>query len=265
LIFDTTKTIAMPLLAICCVPLCALRKAPAHEAEMTSQLLFGEAASIMETVGNLWYRVKANHDGYEGWCQQSHLVQIDLFLSTAPLLAAGWHNTVLYNGSPMQVPYGSSLTGFEQGKAIWGDDMLEFAGPTWDSAQAAKDAATITALAHIFINTAYLWGGRSVFGVDCSGFTQTVFRFLGVALPRDAHQQAAIGTTVDFLQQVRCGDLAFFDDENGKIIHVGLLLNEGEIIHAAGKVRVDKMDNAGIVHAQTGAHTHRLRIIKRYW
>lgn len=255
----------MPLLALCCVPLCALRKAPAHEAEMTSQLLFGETASIEERVGNLWYRVRASHDGYEGWCQQSHIVQVEMVSSPVSLLTAGWHNTILYNGSPMQVPYGSSLTGFEQGKAHWGNDTLEFTGATWDPALATKDAASISTLAQNFINTAYLWGGRSVFGVDCSGFTQTVFRFLDMALPRDAHQQATMGTTIDFLQQVRCGDLAFFDDENGRIIHVGLLLNETEIIHAAGKVRVDKIDNAGIVHAQTGAHTHRLRIIKRYW
>jgi gamma-D-glutamyl-L-lysine dipeptidyl-peptidase len=255
----------MLLTAICCVPLCALRKAPAHEAEMTSQLLFGETVQITETVGSLWYLVKGTHDGYTGWCQQSHVVLAEMPVNTAPLLAAGWHNTLLYTGIPMQVPYGSSLTGFEDGKATWGGDVLGFTGASWDPAAAVKDTSTIVALANTFINTAYLWGGRSVFGVDCSGFTQTVFRFLGMALPRDAHQQALAGTDVDFLQQVRCGDLAFFDDEAGRIIHVGLLLNDGEIIHAAGKVRIDKMDNAGIVHAQTGEHTHKLRIIKRYW
>lgn len=255
----------MPVQAICCVPLCALRKAAAHEAEMTSQLLFGETVHIIETVDNLWYRVRASLDGYEGWCQQSHIVQVDLPVGSPPLLTADWHSTILYNGSPMQVPYGSSLTGFAEGKALWGGDELAFAGPIWDPAVAIRDADTIMALASKFINTAYLWGGRSVFGVDCSGFTQTVFRFLGLALPRDAYQQAMQGTMVDFLQQVRCGDLAFFDDDNGRIIHVGLLLSEGELIHAAGKVRIDKMDNAGIVHAQTGIHTHRLRIIKRYW
>jgi gamma-D-glutamyl-L-lysine dipeptidyl-peptidase len=259
------NVVAMPLHAICCVPLSALRKAPAHEAEMTSQLLFGETVHIIEAVANLWYLVKATHDGYAGWCQQSHLVQTDLPATAATLLTAGWRNTLLYNGIPMQVPYGSSLTGFENGKANWDGVLLGFSGATWDVAMAIKDAGTIAALAHTFINTAYLWGGRSVFGVDCSGFTQTVFRFLGITLPRDAHQQALAGTTVDFLQQVRCGDLAFFDDATGRIIHVGLLLNDGEIIHAAGKVRIDKMDNAGIVHAQTGEHTHRLRIIKRYW
>jgi cell wall-associated NlpC family hydrolase len=114
------------------------------------------------------------------------------------------------------------------------------------------------------LNSTYLWGGRSVFGIDCSGFTQSVFKFLNVHLLRDAQQQATQGELVAFLQQAHCGDLAFFDDGEGHIIHVGILLNAHEIIHAAGKVRIDKIDNQGIIEADTGQRTQRLRIIKRY-
>ena len=120
-------------------------------------------------------------------------------------------------------------------------------------------------LVYKFLNTPYLWGGKSVFGIDCSGFSKLVYKLLNVAIPRDAWQQALHGDTVSFLQEAKCGDLAFFDDEEGKIVHVGILLNEHEIIHSSGKVRLDKIDNQGIQNVETKQRTHKLRIIKRYF
>ncbi|MEI9958410.1 MAG: NlpC/P60 family protein [Ferruginibacter sp.] len=110
-----------------------------------------------------------------------------------------------------------------------------------------------------------MWGGRSTFGIDCSGFAQTVYKFLNIPLLRDAKLQVTEGEVVGFLQEVNCGDLAFFDDEEGEIVHVGILLNEKEIIHSAGKVRIDKIDSQGILNVDTGLRTHQLRIIKRYF
>jgi cell wall-associated NlpC family hydrolase len=103
-----------------------------------------------------------------------------------------------------------------------------------------------------------------VFGIDCSGFVQQVFRFFNKNLPRDAWQQAVKGEMVGFLAEVQCGDLAFFDNEEGSITHVGLLFDEKTIIHSSGKVRIDPIDNMGIISRDTGERTHRLRIIKRY-
>jgi cell wall-associated NlpC family hydrolase len=152
----------------------------------------------------------------------------------------------------------------KNGHATWRKNTIHYSGTVWDPAAAKHDAKTIRQLAFKFLNSSYLWGGRSVFGTDCSGFTQAVYAALNVALLRDARQQATQGELVGFLQQAHCGDLAFFDDDEGNIIHVGILLNATEIIHASGKVRIDKIDSQGIVDSDTGERTQKLRIIKRY-
>jgi gamma-D-glutamyl-L-lysine dipeptidyl-peptidase len=126
------------------------------------------------------------------------------------------------------------------------------------------EAENIRQVALQYLDVPYLWGGKSFFGIDCSGFCQQVFRHFGINLPRDAYQQAEKGEVVGFLQEVVCGDLAFFDNEEGRITHVGLMLNTHEIIHASGKVRIDKIDHQGIINSETGVRTHQLRIIKRY-
>ncbi|MFQ3326821.1 MAG: cell wall-associated NlpC family hydrolase, partial [Salibacteraceae bacterium] len=115
----------------------------------------------------------------------------------------------------------------------------------------------------LYINSPYLWGGKSPFGIDCSGLAQMVYKIAGKKLPRDAYQQAEIGTTLSFVEEAEDGDLAFFDNEEGSIIHVGILMNENEIIHASGKVRIDKIDHQGIFNVDTNTYSHKLRLIKQ--
>jgi cell wall-associated NlpC family hydrolase len=108
-----------------------------------------------------------------------------------------------------------------------------------------------------------LWGGKSPFGIDCSGFTQVVYKLNGYKLPRDANQQVNLGEPLSFVEEAEAGDLAFFDNEEGRIVHVGILLNNQSIIHASGYVRVDKFDHYGIFNQDTGKYSHTLRVIKR--
>lgn len=253
--------------AVCCVPIAPIRIAPDHKAEMVSQLLFGEYCTVTYTDTNRWIKIVCKADGYTGWCQLSQVQKITkiIYDNGEQTLAADWINELDYNGQIMMVPFGSSLTAIKNGKIVWDKNTVEFTGEIWKPAKIKRDATTIQQLAFTFLNTAYLWGGRSVFGIDCSGFAQLVFKFLNYPLLRDAEHQVTQGEVVIFLQQARCGDLAFFDDAERKIIHVGILLNEHEIIHASGKVRIDKIDNQGIVNINTGERTHQLRIIKRYF
>jgi gamma-D-glutamyl-L-lysine dipeptidyl-peptidase len=116
-----------------------------------------------------------------------------------------------------------------------------------------------------FIDTPYLWGGKSVFGIDCSGFVQQVFKMFGMKLLRDAYLQAEQGSVVASLEESKLGDLAFFQNENGRVIHVGIILENNQIVHASGKVRMDTVDEKGIVNNETGKRTHQLHSMRRYF
>ena len=252
---------------VCCVPVSPLRAEPSHKSEMVSQQLFGEKSTIIETGVDNWVKIELKYDGYNGWCQLSHLAEIDKdqYDKIDKDLTSGWVNEIDYNGHRMFVPMGCLLSAFKNGKAFWRKNSVHFKGEIWNPEEIEITNKVIKQVAYKFLNTPYLWGGKSVFGIDCSGFTQMTYKFLNVRLPRDAWQQAEKGIPIDFLQEAHCGDLAFFNNEAGNIIHTGILLNEHEVIHSSGKVRVDKIDTQGILNSDTKQRTHTLRIIKRYF
>jgi len=252
---------------VCCVPVSPMRAEASHKSEMVSQQLFGEKSVIIETGIKYWVKIQLKYDGYEGWVQQSHLVEIDeeSYEKTDKELTSDWVNEVVYNGHIMNVPMGSSLSAFHNGIAFWRKNSVNFKGKVWDPEEVKITPKQIKQIAFKFLNTSYLWGGKSVFGIDCSGYAQGVYKLLNTHLPRDARKQAEKGEIVNFLPEAQCGDLAFFDNEEGKIIHVGILLSSHEIIHSAGKVRIDKIDTQGILNLETKERTHKLRIIKRFF
>ena len=250
---------------VCMVPVSPMRKEAAHRSEMVSQLLFGELAEVLEESKG-FTRLRCLYDGYEGWCQSAQVTGIEtaLIKPHQEVLTAEWSSAIDVNGYPMQLSLGTPLGLLQDGKARFGKYTVNWQGKTIEPALGVFEEPAIRSLCMQYLNTTYVWGGRSVFGIDCSGFVQQVFRFFHKKLPRDAYQQAELGEVVGFLQEVQCGDLAFFDNEEGKITHVGLLFNSDTIIHASGKVRLDKIDSMGIVNSDTGERTHKLRIIKRY-
>ncbi|MEO7264180.1 MAG: C40 family peptidase [Ferruginibacter sp.] len=233
---------------MCTLPVAPIRKSADHRSEMSSQFLFGETAEVMEENKEGWAYIKCSWDGYYGWVRLNQFTKINE-LPDAAGYASDWVNEINYAGEKLIVPYGSSI----------------YAGQFSTSAPLHKNIhkKNLESIAFAFLNTAYCWGGRSVFGIDCSGFAQMVFKIAGISLLRDAHMQAQQGVVVDLLQEAKCGDLAFFEEPAGIISHVGILLSPTQIIHASGQVRVDTIDDSGIIHRNTGKRTHKLRIIKR--
>jgi cell wall-associated NlpC family hydrolase len=117
--------------------------------------------------------------------------------------------------------------------------------------------------AMLYLNAPYLWGGRTPFGIDCSGFVQMVYKLQGLKLLRDASQQATQGEVISLLAEAEQGDLAFFDDEEGNITHVGMIIDSQRIIHCSGRVQIDNLDHEGIFNVRLQKYTHKLRLIKR--
>lgn len=247
--------------SICAVSIAPLRKEPSHRSEMVSQLLLGEIVTCLETSGDFVF-IHNSYDGYSGWCQKSQLLltESEDVIVGPEQLAAAFINPATWNGWPMMVPLSAPVGNLLQLRS----SEFTLQGKLHQAGSIPFNTRNVLDHSSLYHQTPYAWGGKSVYGIDCSGFCQQVYRFFGKKLPRDASQQAIVGEMVGFLEEVQCGDLAFFDNEEGNITHVGLLLNTKEIIHASGKVRVDDIDQWGIINRDTGQRTHTLRLIRRY-
>jgi gamma-D-glutamyl-L-lysine dipeptidyl-peptidase len=251
--------------AICTVAAAPVRKEDAHRSEMVNQLLFGETMEILEEKGE-WFKVRSLYDNYEGWLTHHLINEIGEGEAKQPLrfVATGLINPVTLPDQLINAPMGSSLTGFDEETRLLWDEQHKYHG-TYRNVHTEFDDDLLDKLVQAWINAPYLWGGKTFMGVDCSGFCQVVFKVLGIPLKRDAYLQAEQGEKVDRLEAVKKGDVAFFHNEQGRIVHVGMLMNSHTIIHAAGKVRVDQIDKAGIINSESGKRTHQLHSIRRYF
>ncbi len=246
--------------ALVTVPAAPVRRKPRHRAEMINQLLFGEAVKILKTKDAHWIKVRSLYDSYEGWLTYNMIRPVAKnLLREQPVKLAGELLAPLQTGDQtMHIPLGSSL------RIVEGDNTIHYHGTLIDTAKLIPGSEMVKTIAVRWLNAPYLWGGRTLLGVDCSGFVQVVFKLIGISLPRDAWQQAQEGHPVKKLKDALTGDLAFFDDRD-EIVHVGMMIGNDQIIHASGQVRIDKIDKEGIINTETGKRTHRLRAVKRYW
>lgn len=250
---------------ICNLTIVSLRAAAAHRSEMVSQLLFGETFEIIEKSKD-WTKISTTADAYIGWIQNGQFLTVDnqgyQQYRSLYMKRVGFDGGFLnHRDFSVQLLHGTSVS--ESFTYFNADDRQEFIGQelVYSAVDFKKQVAL---LARRYWDVPYLWGGRSKFGIDCSGFSQLIYQSFGIKLPRDAYQQVELGNTVDFLSEIEVGDLAFFDNEEGRINHVGIMLDSETIIHASARVRIDRMDLEGIYNQELNRYTHRLRIVKRY-
>jgi gamma-D-glutamyl-L-lysine dipeptidyl-peptidase len=254
--------------AVCPLPVVPVRAEPGHRSEMVTQILFGESFSVTEEKGE-WALVEIDADQYTGWIDRRHL-----FPLTEEYIERSASRTLYFlddpagichrmpDKSPMLLSKGSSLSLFHDGYFHLGDRVYHTAAHCHPFPKKFHETR-VSGVALSYLNAPYLWGGRSSMGVDCSGLVQVVYKMCGMNLPRDAWQQAAYGQTVDFVDEAQPGDLAFFDSPAGDIVHVGIILSPGKIIHASGRVKIDALDHNGIFSTEENGYTHSLRIIRR--
>ena len=243
---------------ICNLSIVPLRIEPSDSTELVSQVLYGEIFKILEQRKS-WSRIRLAFDKYEGWIDNKQYLEIseddykiiksqDHKLSLDLIEYVQDKDNKLYT-----IPIGSSLNGL---------DVLNhtFDGNSINSKELKSNLITT---AFTYLNAPYLWGGKTPFGIDCSGFTQMVYKLNGYQLLRDASQQATQGQALSFIEESEPGDLAFFDNQEGQIVHVGIIMEDNYIIHAHGQVRIDRLDHSGIYNADKRIHTHKLRVIKK--
>ena len=243
---------------ICSLSIVPLRAEQKNTCEQTSQLLYGEFFTVLD-LQKSWSKVQNESDGYIGWINNKHFKFIE--------------KSIFQKLKSSKKIYAAELVDF-----IWKDNDILFPTPIGSLVSSAqilghrfdgkeltetKSKSNIVTTALHYLNSPYLWGGKSPFGIDCSGFVQCVYQLHGIQLPRDAHLQAGHGEILGFIDESEPGDLAFFDNYEGKITHVGIIMPDYNIIHAFGKVRIDRLDQTGIFNKTLNTHTHKLRVIKK--
>ncbi len=245
-------------LAFCNLAIVPLRAENSDTAEMVSQLLFGEIIELIDIKDN-WTYIRCLYDNYEAWVDTKQYKILDNLYET-PFLTLHISHACQQNDISFPLVLGSRLPNFDGINFKIDKQKFIYNGKAIDVRN--NSLANIKKIAEKYLNAPYLWGGRSPFGIDCSGFSQMVLSFFDIALPRDAYMQANIGTTINFVGEARTGDLAFFGKEE-KITHVGICLDNHEIIHASGKVRIDLLDHIGIYNRELKKYTHFIKTIKR--
>lgn len=243
---------------VCNLSIVPIRAEPSDSSEMVTQMLYGEHFKVLEK-RKKWSHIRLSFDGYEGWLDNKQFLIIDeekyseLKKKELKFSSDMVDFVTIDGGQLLSICLGSSISASDslnhsfEGKSV--------------SGRLPKKHLIESALS--YLNTPYLWGGKSPFGIDCSGYTQMVYKLNGHKLFRDASQQATQGEALSFIEESEPGDLAFFDNEEGKITHVGIIMEDNYIIHAHGKVRIDRLDHSGIFNYEMRNHTHRLRVIKR--
>lgn len=238
-----------------CVP---VRRENKDTSEMITQILLGDHLKVLEKQKK-WSRIRIAYDAYEGWIdnKQYQLISEQEFQDYGEK-----PDQFLVDLVDFAVDQNQKLSPLSLGANLKALPLLNLTSEAKGISQNLEKSRLVD-LGMLYLNTPYLWGGKTPFGIDCSGLTQMVYKIAGHSLFRDASQQVTQGEPLSFIEESEPGDLAFFDNAEGEIIHVGIVMKDNYILHAHGKVRIDRLDHTGIFNVDTQLYSHKLRVIKK--
>lgn len=258
---------------ICIWSSIAVRAEDRHSSEMVTQLLFGETYTVVNTTAE-WVAIRTTDCNYEGWisrkqhtpiseeafnayqqCEHYHVRDAFLYVRDKATHIA----FPIFLGAQFPMPVNGTFTLASHSFTV---ELPQRPTPLHHDGLTEQQDQLLD-VAFKFLNAPYLWGGRTIAGIDCSGFVQAVFNSIGIQLPRDASQQVETGEVIDFAEEARIGDVAFFENEEGHIVHTGIVCGHQQIIHASGHVQINTLDDTGIYNHDVKHYTHKLRVIKR--
>ena len=245
----------------------SIRSKPDHQSRMINQMLFGELCEIITKKHSHWCRVKLKSDDSEGWCLSYQLkfitgTQFEKF-QLKRAFALDVSQSVIGDDQHLPILLGSTLPHYDGISFKVPGQTMRYSGQVYFPDQSPFRMEMLIKIARKYLYAPYVPGGRSPFGIDEGGLIHMVYLIFGFGMPRSVYQQSQEGEILHFTSEARAGDLAFFEDESGKIIHGGIVIEEGKVLHAFGHVRIDLLDHFGLFNKELKSYTHRLRFVKR--
>ena len=252
---------------ICTLSCIPLRMRPDERSSVVSQMLFGECFEILKYKTKKWIKILCEWDGSIGWVDAFQVTRItekqfDAYTGDRSV-ALELSQIAFSEQRGINLLLGSSLPLYDGISFRCAEEKFTYSGQALRPVDQVWKRDFVEKIARKYLHTPYCLRGRSPFGIDSAGYVQILAKILNVRLPRMVHDQIQVGEQIDFVEQARLGDIAFFENKEGEIHHTGFVLDDGMIIHAYGSVRIDKLDHQGIYHKPLKKYTHHLRVIKR--
>jgi len=234
---------------------------------LLTQILFGEYVEVVSVKNKHWIKVICLFDQVVGWVDPKQILFLSADFDPTEVIDFGVSLEVVqpayHKDYSIPIPIASSLPYFDGISFYLDRKKFSFSGQAIRRSDDLIHPELFIKVLRRFLTAPESAGGRTVFGLDSSAMIQLVFKIFHISLPRLAQYQIKFGRAISFHHEMALGDLAFFENKQGQINHVGIVYGPKKIIHVHGHARIDKLDQNGIFNIDERRYTHKLRIIQR--